>query len=253
MSLKYKIPAAEIASMFGELAAQVEKELKTRANDLIALTHAEVLERSQKELHSTAKTFRDHFHYEQIAENVWVISVDEEALFIEDGIKPGTDMKEWLLKDAKVNAKGEKYKIVPFDWTKGPKNMSKANQNLLGQLQAKFKENKIPFKKLETNADGSPRVSNKAIHSLNMGGPKPGKGNTPAFDRVNVYQTKTDSGAIRRDIFTFRTVTSGSKGKNKWIHPGTKPHNYLDQAYELFVQKWETEVLPNILQKWESK
>lgn len=249
--LKIDIDAAGIASQFKELALEVEQDIRKGVANLAAVTHAYVAEQASAELKTSRKTLIDNLGFEEVTDGIWVVSIDEKAFWLEEGIEPGHDMKPDLLKNnTKTSAKGHHYKSIPFDQGKAPSQLSPPGQYLLSLLKRRLKEAKIPFKKIEKNPDGSPRLGK--LHSKNFDSPIPSRrGNTPALHGVTVYQTMTKTGNVRRDIMTFRTVSDGPASEGKWIHPGLKPKHYLERAMEWGVRQWEEQILPEILKKYE--
>lgn len=250
MSLKLKIDAASIAAQFKEFATEVEQDIKKSVGQLAAMTHGKVVERAQAELHTSRKDYLDSLGFEEISPGVWVISVGEKGMFVEEGIGANTDMKPDLLaNNTKISKEGYKYKAIPFDYGKPPSQMSAGTQKLVADIKNNLRRERVPFKKIEYNSDGSPKVGK--LHEFNMGGPRLGKGNTPALKGLSIYQTITKTGNVRRDILTFRTVSSGPGSSGKWIHPGIEAKKYLDWALEWATREWEQQVLPEIIKKWE--
>lgn len=248
MSLKINIDAAALAKEFKEFAAEVEKDIQKGVANLAAITHAKVKEMASAELKSSREELMNSLSFEEISEGIWVVSIDEKALWIEDGIKPNFDMKPGLLKNANMGKSGVKYKVIPFEHSKAPSQMTESAKNIVTQLKVGLKQEKIPFKTIERNADGSPKTGK--LHSINLPSQIPGKGNTPALKGVNIYQSATNTGNIRRDILTFRTVTSGPGSEGKWIHPGMDGKKFLDRAAEWALNEWNNQILPEIVGKW---
>lgn len=247
--LKINIDVASLAAQIKEFAEEAKQEIEKGVANLAAITHAKTAELAASELKSTAKIFKDNLGFEEISSGVWVVSIDEEALFIEDGIEANMDMKPGLLKNAtKTSKDGHRYRVIPFEHSKAPSQLTPASQHLVNTLKEKLKQHKVPFKKIEKNSDGSPKVGK--LHSLDLGGPIPGKGNTPGLNGVSIYQTVTKTGNIRRDIMTFRTVSGGPASAGKWIHPGLAPKHFLDRAAEWAQNEWEQSILPEILAKY---
>ena len=168
-------------------------------------------------------------------------------------------MKPGLLKNAtKVSAAGYKYRTIPFDQGKSKSNSSgyeaglvakvKYNLRQINRIRKKAGQDSIPYKGIEKNADGTPKLGK--LHSFNFGGAIPGKGNTPALNGVSIYQTLTKSGNVRRDILTFRTVSGGPASEGKWIHPGREGSHFFENAEKFALKEWEETILPEILSKW---
>lgn len=250
MSLKINIDVAEIAKQFKELALEVEQDLSKAVGDLAAMTHAKVAEMASQELKSTLKKLQDNLGFEEISPGIWVVSIDEGALFIEEGIEANKDMKPDLLAGAtKTSKSGYKYRSIPFDHGKSPSQMTPYAQSLVSRIKQTLRAEKIPFKKIEKNGDGSPRVGK--LHAFNIDSEKPTKNAShPALKGVTIYQSVTPTGNVRRDILTFRTVSESPAQANKWIHPGMAPKHFLDRASEWAIKEWETNVLPQVLEKW---
>jgi hypothetical protein len=255
MALKFNIDAAAIAAQFKEFATEVEQDLQKAVANLAAITDAKVKEMANNELHSTRKKFMDSLGFEEVSPGVWVISVDEGGLFVEEGIEPNKDMKPDLLeKDYKTSKDGHRYKAIPFDYGKAPSQQTAKTQELVSYLKQELKKQNVPFKKIERNSDGSPKVGK--LHEFDFGNPGgrmggPGNGNTPVFKNLSIYQSVTAAGQVRRDILTFRTVSSGPASANKWIHPGLDAKKFLDRALEWAMKEWEDKILPEVMKKWE--
>ncbi len=254
MNIKFNIDAAAIAKEFEGLKVEVEKELEQAVANLAAMTDAKVKEMASEELKTSREPFMNSLGFEEIAPGVWVISVDESGLWIEEGIKPNTDTKPGLLaENFQVSKEGHRYKAVHFDYGKAPSKLTPSAQTLVEYLKQSLRKEKVPFKKIERNSDGSPKVGK--LHEFDfhnpggrMGGP--GKGNTPVFKNLSIYQSVTATGNVRRDILTFRTVSSGPKSADKWFHPGSEPKKFLDRAFEWALGQWEMKILPEVLAKW---
>lgn len=246
MSLKIKIDATGIANTFKEFAAVVEKEIKNSAAELAVITHAKAQEMAQAELDTSRKDYLDALGFEEVSPGVWVITLEEGAMWIEEGIPQNFDMKPGLLRDGETSPSGKRYRVVPFEHTKTPTQMTQKASSIVGQLRAQLKKQNIPFKSIERDSNGSARTGK--LHALNLKSDVPGNGNTPALKGVSIYQTVTKTGNVRRDILTFRTVTGEQTGK--WLHPGFAKKKFLDRSFDWALKEWETKILPEILDKW---
>lgn len=254
MSLKFNIDAAKIAEQFNELKLEVEQSLTKAIANLAAMTDARVKEMASEELKTSRQPFMDSLGFEEITPGVWIISVDESGLWVEEGIQPNKDMKPDLLsKNFEVSKDGHRYKAIHFDYGKAPSQLTPSAQILVSYLKQQLRKENVPFKKIERNSDGSPKVGK--LHEFDFGNPGgrmggPGKGNTPAFKNLSIYQSITATGNVRRDILTFRTVSSGPASAGKWMHPGLQGKKFLDRAFDWALQQWESKVLPEALEKW---
>ena len=248
MPLEIKVDAAGIAEQFKEFAREVEADIKKGVANLAAVTHAKVAEMASAELKTSREEYLSNLGFEEISEGVWVVSLERDAFWIEEGLEPNFDMKPGLLKNAQTSKGGYKYKIIPFEHTKAPSQLTKTAQSIVNELKTNLKKADIPFRKIEKNADGSTRVGR--LHSVDFASQTPGKGNTPALKGVNIYQSVNKSGNVRRDILTFRTVTNGPGSEGKFIHPGMEGKKFLDKAADWALREWETKILTEIMDKW---
>ena len=272
--LSFGVDAEATASMFKEFAMEVQQDLQKGVEQLARTSHANILLELETESSSIQMAYKDHLSApEEIEPGVWVVTLDPKAFWIEEGIPEGSDMKKWLLKDGEMGEKG-RYRIIPFKQSEAPSRQSEMGQLLSSAIKKNLntefgKMNKANIKKAKSSGLAPPSIITATkiemvkdsegqdtksprtgmLHAFNFGGHKPGKGNTPAMDGVSVYQTKKPDGSVRRDIFTFRTVTEHQSGK--WIHPGLRKRQFLDKAMLHAVNIWDTEILPAILKKWE--
>lgn len=243
MGLKFEINAEEILAQFKEFKEEVKKNMEDALKNLATLTHARIVEQTQELSSATNKIYADALSGpEDVATNVWVISLDEKALWIEEGIENNKDMKPELLK-------GKKHRAIPFRYDRPESQNTQFTQGLISEIKQKLKREKLSISKIERNDDKSPKTGK--LHEFNLGGAIPGRGNTPALQGLNIYQHQSKaSGKVRRDVLTFRTVSSGPASDGKWIHPGYDAKKFMDKAMEKAVRDWEDNILPEILNKW---
>lgn len=252
MGLHFKIPVSEIAAMFGDFKKQVEDDLISSIALLATQVENKIDEDAKKELHTSLRTFQDNFHADNIAPGVWVFTIEEPAMWIEEGIKEDKDMKEGLLKNAEVSPRtGNRYKVIPFKKDKAPLQMNSYAQGLITQIRGELKNRRIPYKSLEKDKGGNPRIGK--LHEFTLpSAPPTSRASTGALTRVGVYQKKNKiTGQVRRDIITMRTVSSGPASEGKWIHPGYKGRHFLDRAYKMAVSEFDTKIKPDLLSKWQ--
>jgi hypothetical protein len=249
MALIINIDTAALTKELKEFAEQAERDIKDSMANLSTIAHAKIVELASQKLKTTREIFLDSLSApEKLTDGVYVISLDKKAFFIEEGIEPNTDMKEWLLKGGKISKGGYKYKVIPFEHSKVPSQLTPKAKNIVSQIKTNLKKAKVPFRGIEKNPDGSPRLGK--LHSLNFPSDIPGKGNTPALSGVSIYQTLTQTGNVRRDIMTFRTATNSPAGQGKFIHPGSEGKEIMDEAATWAEKIFYDEILPEILEKW---
>lgn len=246
---KIQVDAKTLAESFGQLAQEAEQAVKDGVKLASAMAYAHANELARERLHSRLNMFLNALTYHQITDGVWSIELDESATWIDDGTG-ARDMKPDLLrKNAKTSKTGAKYKIIPFEHSKNPQDQTPKQKDLTAQIKNELKNRKIPFKKIELNSDGSPRIGK--LHSFNIDSNKPSaRAKTPALQGVNIYQRKGLNGNVRKDIVTFRVVSS--KQTDMWFHPGNKPVNVFDDTYKWVLNEFEGKILPDILSSFDN-
>lgn len=249
MNLKFFINAEELAKSLNEFKEEAQKALEEGVRQLSVMTHAKVVELAQEKLKSTRKTYTDNLDYEEVSPGVWVVSLDKPALWIEEGRKSGDMTEDLLRKNAKVSKDGSRYKSIPFEHSKPPSQMDPFSRMLVDKVKFELKKANIPFKKLELDPKGSPRLGK--LHTLNISSPFPSsRASHEALHGLTIYQTMGPKGKVRRDILTFRTVSDKHKGK-KWIHPGKEGEKFFEKALEWAEKEWETSILPEIMSRFD--
>lgn len=245
MGLKLDIDAEALLSQFTEFKEEVKKNLEEALANLVTLTRARIVEQTSELSSATNRVYMEALSEpEEISPGVWIISLDPKAFWIEEGIPQNTDMKPGLLK-------GKKKAVIPFRYDRPESRNTPFTQGLVSEIKQKLKKEGMSISKIEKNADGSPRTGK--LHEFNLGGPVPGRGNTPALQRLNIYQSQSKEGKVRRDVLTFRTVSSGPASQGKWIHPGYDAKKFMDKAMDKATKDWEEQILPEIINKWTNK
>jgi hypothetical protein len=257
--IRFDINVEGISEKFGELKNQVTESVQEGAKALASMSHAKVLEIATEELGSLAGKYKEAVSFEEVEPNFWVVSVDlKKAGFMEQGMEGGRFM-EWLLngKSARVSKDGKKYAVIPFEHSKKPSEQSSKAKALTDQIRAELKKRDIPYKKIETNPDGSPRVG--LLHTFKgenkISSARPSKmAKYEALHGLSIYQSKDkQTGKVRRDIMTFRIISEKHREEGLWYHPGRPAANIIDKAYQWAVTEWNNTILPNILSKFDEK
>jgi len=243
--LKFEIDVNSIASEFGEIKKEVAKDLKQGVSNLASMTHAKTLELADEHLNSLSGMYKDNVSFQQIEDNIWVVTLDEKALWIEEGRKSGF-MDELLNgKSAKTNAKGEKYAVIPFEHSKNPSEQSSKARELTNQIKTELKKQGVNYRKPEYNADGSPKLGLIKRFNVDSAKLKPTDKNSP-LQGVAIYQ-RMEGNKVKRDVMTFRVITERHREEGRWVHPGRPGDKLMDKAFDWAMQTWENEVLPDIL------
>lgn len=257
MSLKINIDASSMAAAFKEFAREAEREITQAVQGLATMTHAKVAENAAATLKSSAKLFKDNLGFEEVTPGIWVVSIGEPAMWIEEGIPHGHDMKPDLLKNGTPGANGGTSRVIKFDHKAPPKSRNATADRIIGELKVGLRKinreakkmdpnvQAISLKGIEKNPDGSPRIGK--LHEFDLQSDLPTKtAQHPALKGLTIYQSKDESGNVRRDVLTFRTVSSKSD-PDSWIHPGYTGNKFLDEAEEWAWNEWETKILPELM------
>lgn len=271
---KVEVDVSQIAELANRVPQEIIPALQQGIAGLSAQTHAHIVEQVNNSLHSSRQKYIDALKYSQVNESTYMIVLEREAWWIEDGINPGTEMIDYLLRQANPKSKppktakdGSRYRVIPFQHNKGPTQQTKTQQELKDAIRGELRSRGIPYGTLELGPDGKPKIGK--LHSFDIkdrpkkthegvgqgwgdiGDVRQGKTGIPFLQGVTIYQSKvTDKQgreSVQRQIMTFRIVSSKHKGTGRWVHPGFEAKKFLDEAYEWAMREWNQNILPQIL------
>ena len=256
-----------------EIGVQAKNVVNDAGRDLAAATHAHIVEEANKKLHSRRGLFIESLTHHQVDKDVWVVSLEAKARWIDEGMDAHSMVHDLLSKrspnskEPKRAKDGSMYRVIPFAHNKGATSSTPAQQNLLATIKTELKARGIPYGKKEVDASGKAKLGK--LHSFNItkspiktaNAPGQGKGpigkvmqgptGIPLLQGVSIYQreVKDKSGgtSVKREIMTFRIVSSKHEGTGRWEHPGLEPANLMDEGLEFAKQHWEKEVGPKVL------
>lgn len=246
---KLELDAEEIAKTFGDLKEEVEATLHEAVRAASVMAYGMVQEEAAQRLKSRLKPYQEALSYMEVIPGVWSVSLDESAFWIEEGMEAHSQYDTLLKGNAKVSAEGFRYKVIPFEHSKNPSQQTNNARMITTMVKKELKSRGIPFKKIETDAAGSPRVGK--LHSFSVpGSPKPSeKAKFGALMGVNIYQHKVD-GKMRRDIMTYRVISEKNRGDGRWEHPGLEAEKILDDVFDKIQRIFDEQILPEVLQKF---
>lgn len=256
--LDFDIDVEGIAEKFGKLKERVKEDLTKGVESLAKMTHAKTLELAKEELGSLSQTYMDNVEWENPEENLWVVTLKNPAMWIEEGRKGGF-MEELLNgKSSDVGADGKRYAVIPFKHNTSPSQQSPKAQELANQIKQEMKRRGVDWKKIEYDEDGSPRIGRLHRFNMDTARAKP-QHKYPLTHGVSVYQKYHDvqqkDGSVkqelRRDVVTFRTISEKHEREGLWMHPGREGAKILDEAFDWAVSYWESNILPEILKEYE--
>lgn len=266
--IRVDLEIGQIANMKTGLRPAIDAAMRDALKDLTVQVHAHIVEQVQSKLHSTRDKYLQHLHFKQVSDDTTLITLDRDAMWIEEGIPPNYNMLDGLLKSkkAKTAADGSRYVVVPFEHKKGPTQQTPAQTSLTDTIKKEFKDRKIPYGKLEVGKDGKPKTgllhSFDIMHSPVKTGQGPGQGHGPVgavrqgptgipfLQGVRVYQKeftdKAGKSSVKKSIVTFRIASSKHQGTGRWIHPGLEAKRFLDEAASWAKQLWSEEISKKI-------
>lgn len=271
-NFKVNIDISGLTQFLENFQKEVVRDLKKSIKGLAVDTQTHIVEQANNKLKSSRQTYLENLSQaEKVDDYLWEITLKADAQWIEDGLPKDFDMKKGLLNTKRPGSKGEiktvenpdspnygkKYRVVPFDQGKVSSQLSsnedklKYQQELIKKVKSELRKREIPYKKLELDPrTGSPRTGK--LHSFDIESGIPGKGNTPVLHGLSIYQTRDEkTGKVKRSISTFRTVIEGQDGK--WIHPGLEGKKFFEEAKKWAEDRWEKDVLPSLMSKYESR
>jgi hypothetical protein len=249
MALKFEINADEILAQFTEFKEEVKKDLEASVERMVFDAYASIVQESAKLPDEVGKKYRAALNEpENVAEHVWVISLNEEGMWIEETMDPKLDMKPGLLN-------GKKYRVIPFKYSGAKAQGSPLAQGLVAEIKQRLGNDFLT--KIEKNKSGRVKTGKLSVHDLSGAGRhmswvkrKPKE--THPLQRLTAYQSKDKGGRSRRDVLVFRTVTDGPASNGKWMHPGLNK-KLMDAAMDKATREWEEKTLPEIIAKWSGK
>lgn len=259
--------AAKLKSDIDKLKAKADQEAKRIA----VTTHAFIIAKAKSELNSFQQQAylgknEENLRYSKLGEGIYLIELDSEANFIEDG-SPKRFMK-WLLDNnpkAKTAKDGSRYAHIPFSHSKSSstKNVNDSKSAFYDIISKRLKEENIDLNKIEKNSDGTPKLgivhkinTNSIIASeknrLNFSNPrsqemaakiglKPHSG-IHKLENLFITQRKGKSGEIVKEAVTIRTISSKHEAEGRWYYPQIKPFKGMQTGYEFAKSQMEEAV-----------
>lgn len=253
MNLKLDIKTSDVLKKAKEdVLENLKKDVKAAAEKLGKSAYKEAQKISKEKLPGSLNSiYQENLYIEQISENITVIGIREEALWIEEGRKSGF-MHELLQgPNVKTSKEGNKYRVIPFNHDTSKKASSGSGSELVAELKTFLKSKSQPYSKtrnLATDSQGSPRIGKIASYSIKDMGKK---GVSKNLQGLSVYQNKNEkTGKVERNIMTFRVISEKHKSEGKWNHPGRPAEKILEQTFEFVQKSWQQEILPVLKEKY---
>lgn len=276
--LYLELDPREIDRLAKDFGKSAEDKLHQYAKDLAAQTHAKVVELASEGLHQRRERYLAALSFDAVNDNTWVITLDADALWIEEGLPEDYQMLPKLLASSKAKTAkdGSKYVVVPF--SQGPgggrhlnSESGKTNDDLRRAVEIELKKRKIPFAKIERDINtGLPKLGklhdidylhpkshpNKTHEGIGqgqgaIGDARQGHSGDRYLDRIRIYQRqvlgKGGRQKVVRGIVTFRTASSKQDASRYWVHPGSAPKKFFEQAYQWALDEWDKRIVPAVM------
>lgn len=246
---KITIDIDNLAQQLDKKKEEIYAQTKKAVQGLAAASHAHVLELAGDKLKTLQNKYKDAIDFEQVDDNLWVVSLDKSAMWIEKG------HEQWSMYDklasspkAKTSKDGGKYMVIPFEKSKRPSEQSPRAKSVTDKVRAFLKKENVPYKKIEYNPDGSPKMG--LLHKFDIKSPRPSdKAKSPELFGLSIYQRKDkETGRIKRDVMTFRVVSSKNAGDGRWEYQPREGVNIFEETYKWAITSWNQEILPALIE-----
>jgi len=245
---------AEIGQDVKKLTDEAVKRARQGVQLLAVQTHALILQKAQSKLNATRKKYLENLSVDKIYsgedQEIWAVSLKKDAGWIEEGYPAGS-MIDRILNNGKPPKKskdGSEYKTIPFEHSKPKSDMSAAQVRIANYAKSQIKKQGLD--KVITDEAGKPKLGKVATVKIDDKKQPISKFNKPLLSGLTIYQreVKTASGKtkIKRDIFTFRTISSKHKGSGLWETKGYDGAKIFDEVSDEVDKMW-SEMIKDIL------
>lgn len=246
------------------LMPAAQKALQEATEILASSVHGKIVELAQSTLHSRRQMYLDALHFEKVQDDLYLITLDAKATWIEDGYGAGS-MLDFLLKSpkAKTNKLGQKYLVVPFSHNTKPSERSPAQNDLIESIQSELKRRNLPkMNAIERDSLGRPKIGK--IRSFNVptplktgegpgqgrgevGQPRQGVTGIPHGNGVTFYQHKNPQGKMVKSAMTFRIASESQRGTGAWDRQAKEGTNFFQAATDWAYEELESHIYPGIM------
>lgn len=293
VEFRFTVNMHEVSQKLNQAIDIVQNDVTEAVKTLSASTHAFVVKKGQDQLKGYAlsqwmdkkpgSSTLSNVRWTEIAEGMYVVEIDESLKWIEEGrseISMATE--QWLLKGPVVprgqkgvhQAKdGSKYRAIPITQMKGAGSGAgdTSTPALAAIIKQALKDNSVSLKRIERNADGSPKTG--ILHRIDMSSYEPSRAiagfhsqpRSPAdalrsglkpheghflLGGLAVMQREDPKSkhGVKREAVTFRMVSTKHQAEGRWMAKAVQPLNAIPEAYEYAKREWE-----KILQQLEQK
>lgn len=258
--MRFKVSLADsihikIANAAEQLSQAHIRAAQSAMRDLAVETYAKAQEMASQRLNSTRQKYADSLSFDQAGDNHWVITLDGDAKYLEEGYPSFNQIEAGLARGpkSKVSKAGHRYVVIPFEHKQAAAakghpmhdvavQRGQAAETTKGNLAEDLKRLKKIFGiKNPIMGPGGQAVQGKAWSiTKNEFGPqwsysdaagsqmtaaitggRPIHKNLQGITGVQ-FQQKTRGGGERTKTahMTWRIASENPNAKGKWIHPG---------------------------------
>ena len=231
------LKASELGKSLDDISDRAKNELSGALGGLVDAIYGQGIIYAQQRLKTTRLQYLENFHYQKAGDNLYVIYLDDEANYLEDGFA-GFSMIPGLVNGPKSKPTKDgmgRYNTVPIRHSVGSQQKTNMAQMELQQnLIDTIKRNKLG--KTFKHPSGQPMQGVVARV----------KGNDLAQNLQGLVKVqKTYEKATQSYYMTFRRVSTKTD-PTKWRHPGWKAAHIFDDL-ENFTDRKIEEILQAIL------
>lgn len=227
------------------IANDIEVQAKAELQQLALQVHGMIIEKTQS-LRSTRNLYIENLEVTNDGDNIWMVGLKQPASWVENGTEAG-EMIDRIVnggKPAKVNKKGQKYKIIPFSHSKKPSEMSLAAQQISRYAKAEAKRQGYGKPIL---VDGKPKLGKVGTIKTLSGKDQPvGKFNQPLLAGMTIYQRLGKKGKVHQDIMTYRVISESQKGSGLWFSKGWKGLHAFEEVEKEVSRLWD-QIMENLV------
>lgn len=239
----------EIGQDINRLSQEATAKAKQAIQKLALTAHARITQEAQDKLKSTREKYLSALKIQNLEssadQEIWSVTLDKSAGWIEDGY-PSGEMIDRILKGgkpAKRSKKGFEYKVIPFDHSKkAPSRTSAAQQRLANYVKTELKKQNLDGI-IKDPTTGLPKIGKVASVKITDKNQPVGRFNRKLLDGLTIYQreikTSTGKVKIKKDIMTFRTISSSQKGSGMWETKGFKGLKAFEKVEKEIDQIWD--------------
>lgn len=228
--------AKELGKTLENISETAQGELEQALEGLVYAVYNQGKIYAQQRLKSTRTQYLEGYHYQKLGDNLYVIYLDNEINYLEDGYG-GFSMLPGLLNGPKSKPTKDgqgRYNTIPFRHSPSAPAQTMADQQLKQSLIDTIKKNKLD--KIIKDASGRPKEGVVArVKGKDMAA------NIQGLVKVQKTYEKT----TQSYYMTFRRVSTKTD-PSKWFHPGWKGAHIFDDL-ERFTDDKISEILNAIL------